>query len=297
MSKPLNSDESRQATTTIRAYRYQILRTIYEWLHLGSEGVLYIERAEDYDRASVSGDDTFQVKDTKGSGNVTLRTSSVVDAINNYWKLRKANPRRTIRFHLVTTSPIGVEAGNPFGQGRPGLGVWEKARLARDPREGDQLTTEIRDFLIKEAKLDPPVLMFLSAESPSNIRNQLVDPIAWHTSEPSGKEVEEAILRKLRAICWERNTATTYAKKILGQLERHTWAVASSRTERALTIEDFYRLFEDATLVSIPQSELANLMSGVRHAGALGALALGGLAENHGQGLAIVLGGATRLVP
>lgn len=295
MSEPLVADEARQATTTIRAYRYQILRTIYEWLQLRSEEVIYVERAEDYDRASDSRDDTFQVKDTKKTGSVTLRTSSVVDAINNYWKLREANPRRTIRFHLVTTSPIGVEAGNPFGQGRPGLGVWEKARLARDPRDGDQLTTEIRDFLIKEAKLDPPVLMFLGAESASNIRNQLVDPIAWHTSEPSGKEVEEAILRKLHTICWERNTATNYAEKILALLERHTWTVASSHTDRALTIEEFYRLFDDATLVSIPQSGLANLIRGVPHTGILGALASGGSAENLGQALAIVLGGATRL--
>lgn len=295
MPEPLNADESRQATTTIRAYRYQILRTIYEWLQLGSEEILYVERAEDYDRASDSGDHTFQVKDTKGSGSVTLRASSVVDAINNYWKLREANPRRTIRFHLVTTSPIGVEAGNPFGQGRPGLGVWEKARLARNPRDGDQLTTEIRDFLIKEGKLDHPVLTFLGAESVSNIRSQLVDSIAWHASEPSGKEVEEAIRRKLQTICWERNTATNYAEKILAQLERHTWTVASSHTDRALTIEDFYRLFEDATLVSIPQSGLANLMHGAPNTGALGALALGGSAEDLGQALAIVIGGATRL--
>jgi len=44
---------------------------------------LFLEGAEDLDRIDPAGALAEQVKDTRGSGNITFRTASVVEAINS----------------------------------------------------------------------------------------------------------------------------------------------------------------------------------------------------------------------
>lgn len=114
----LVSDPARQAKDTFRGYIFQILRSILVWLDLGDDEKLFLEGAEDLDRIDDTGALTEQIKDTAGSGNITLRTASVVDAINNFWAHRMRNPSVTIRYRYVTTSCIGVEQGSLFDRGQ-----------------------------------------------------------------------------------------------------------------------------------------------------------------------------------
>lgn len=262
MTDPLTSDPSRQAVAPLRGYRYQILRSIYEWIELSDREVLYIEGAEDVDRVTESGADTFQIKDTKGSGSITLRSEPTREAINNYWKVRKANPGRPIRFHLITTSEVGIEQGSPFGADRPGLVVWHRATSTPDIATAERLASEVAEFLRRERNLEEDVLRFLETATPREILDRLVRPIAWHTCEPSGKEVEGAALRKLQSLCWDRNLPLAYASKVLLRLERDVWATATSHGTRALTVEDFRLAFDQETVVPIPHSDLMRLVRG-----------------------------------
>jgi len=54
MSEPLQGDESRQAVAALRGYRYQILRSIHEWLTLTEGEILFLEGAEDFDWVSAN---------------------------------------------------------------------------------------------------------------------------------------------------------------------------------------------------------------------------------------------------
>jgi hypothetical protein len=88
----LKGNPARQAHDTFRGYIYQILRSIVVWLDLGDEEQPFLEGAEDLDRMDGNEALTEQVKDTVGSGNITLRTASVVDAINNSGRTIPAIP-------------------------------------------------------------------------------------------------------------------------------------------------------------------------------------------------------------
>src|SRR5688572_27994969 len=93
---PLVNDRAREAVDSIRGYSYQILRSIRVWLDLGDDEILVLEGAEDLDRVGDGIATVEQVKDTGRSGNLTLRSEAVLEAIGHYWDHRLNNPDTTI---------------------------------------------------------------------------------------------------------------------------------------------------------------------------------------------------------
>jgi len=81
---PLQNDPNREAVAALRGYKYQILYSVLAWITLDDDDILYLEGAEDFDHINTHRATTVQIKETKGSGNITLRTKSVVEAICNY---------------------------------------------------------------------------------------------------------------------------------------------------------------------------------------------------------------------
>ena len=94
----LSGDPKRQANDALRGYIYQVLRSVLVWLDLGDTEELFLEGAEDLDRIDGDAALTEQVKDTAGSGNVTLRTGSVIDAITHFWAHTAGDPQKPIAF-------------------------------------------------------------------------------------------------------------------------------------------------------------------------------------------------------
>lgn len=121
------SNPRRQATDTIRGYEYQIWQSVFRWVTLKPNEILFLEKAEDFDVTSDGEAETTQVKDTMRSGNVTLNSPSVLDAISNFWRHQKQNPNYFIRFRLLTTSARGLEQSNPFS-GVKGLDYWDRCK-------------------------------------------------------------------------------------------------------------------------------------------------------------------------
>jgi hypothetical protein len=129
MATPFKTDSKREATASFGGYRYQAFQSVLAWMRLGKDEILVLEGAEDFDihepdEVTVT---TAQIKNL--SSNVTLRSTSVIDAINNYWTHCRRNPEHQIKFRFMTTANPGHEQGNPFGNGVKGIEYWERARI------------------------------------------------------------------------------------------------------------------------------------------------------------------------
>ena len=262
MTKPIQGDESRQAVAALRGYRYQILRSIHEWLTLSEGETLFLEGAEDFDRVSATQAEATQVKNVESRTKLTLRSAAAVAAIDSCWQLLKSNPGRMIRVNFLTTAATGIEEGAPFGFARPGIQVWEAASRGSEP-QANASAEDLRLFLASEGRVRDDLLQFLRSASASDVRQQLLSHLAWHTNEPSIGDVEAAILRKLRAVCWERNVSTAFAEKIRDSLERVTWSTATKAADRVLRIEDFYHVFDEVTTVTLSSRALDGLLASV----------------------------------
>lgn len=82
--RPLPGDPARQAVPTLRAYAYQIWRSIDRWLRLKSGETLFIECAEDMDVAAAAGTTAIQVKDTEKR--ISLASQDAHEAILHFWE-------------------------------------------------------------------------------------------------------------------------------------------------------------------------------------------------------------------
>jgi len=58
----------RQASDSLRGYYYQIWRSVFAWVKLKDEEVLFLEGAEDFEVGAGGDVEAAQVKDTPGSG-------------------------------------------------------------------------------------------------------------------------------------------------------------------------------------------------------------------------------------
>ena len=250
-TQDLKSDPKRQAHNSLRGYLYQIWHSVNAWLELAEDEILYLEGAEDFDKVSDNTVTAVQVKDTRHK--ITLRSQEVNDAINNYWQLRTSYSHLSVKFRLLTRSEIGVEQGNPFGTGNPGLQVW--SRCARD----EESIKRISDFLQTEGKISGEVDDFLKQSEPLKIYKQLIEPVTWETDSKPASFVEESISDKLVLHGNQLGILPSEAKKILVPLLKEVLTVATQKENRVLTKVRFLELFEEQTTQRVPNQYLRHL--------------------------------------
>lgn len=121
-------DATRQAVASLRGYAYQLYTSSLAWLSLDAGALLHLEVAEDYavtTRQALTG---TQVKDTAGSGTITLQSEDVRTAIDAFADLVSKNPNRKVSLRFLTTSQIGLERKivHRVG-GAPALAYWRRA--------------------------------------------------------------------------------------------------------------------------------------------------------------------------
>ena len=248
---PIKADAKRQATDSIEGYRYQILHSVNAWLDLADNDILYLEVAEDFDTES---DGTFtatQVKHTQD--NITLRSQQVIDAVNNYWKLRTNNQDRRVRFRLLTKSKIVEEQGNPLGTDKPGLEVWSRCS------GNEAAIKKISDFLQTDGKISDEVNDFLKIASPQEIYEQLIEPITWDTDCKPSSFVEQSIREKLVYHGDRHGISPSKAKDIVEPLITETWKVAGQPENRELTRLRFLEIFEKKTKRLVSEQHLQHI--------------------------------------
>ncbi len=160
VSPPIPDDIARQAVDSLAGYAYQLYQTLSAWLALGPDEFLFVEVAEDYAVATTDRLTATQVKAT--AANITLRTSSVIDAINAFWKLKAKNPGQGVSYRYWTTSEVGKEQGLLFPDGKSGLVYWrEAARVGSDVKPIKDallalgISCELKDFCQRRLESDP----------------------------------------------------------------------------------------------------------------------------------------------
>ena len=247
--QPLNADPKRQASDSLRGYRYQILHSVHAWLSLADDEILYLEGAEDFDIISPETITVVQVKNTRH--NITLRSQEVNDAINRYWKLRDNRLNRSVKFRFRTRSQRGTEQGNPFGKNQRGLDLWG------DCSGNEETITKISDFLQSEAKISQDVADFLKKAGPQQIYEQLIEPIAWETNSEEASSVERSIREKL-VLHGNRQIIPippSDAKKVVNHLLEEALMVATQKEDRELTKARFLEILDEKTAHRVPNQQ------------------------------------------
>ncbi len=240
----LKADRTRQAHNSLRGYLYQIWHSVNAWLELAEDEILYLEGAEDFDKVSDNNAAVTQVKATQAP--ITLRSRDVNDAINHYWELRTNNSDRSVNFRFLTCAKIGVEQGNPFGTGNPGLQVWSRCS------GNEESIKKISDFLQTEGKISEEVKDFLKQAEPREIYEQLIEPVTWETDSKPARFVVQSIRTTLVHHGDRYSIPPADAEKVVDNLLKEVLTIATEEENRTLTREHFLRIFAENTRISLP---------------------------------------------
>ena len=247
----LNANPQRQATDSLRGYRYQILQSVDAWLDLVDDDIIYLEGVEDFDIVSDGVATLVQVKDTQH--NITLRSKDVIDAINHYWESLTKHPDLIVKFRFITRSKIGKEQGDPFGNNQSGLRIWSRC-------SGDEETiTKISEFLQNQEKISDDVKKFLKQEDHQKIYQQLIKPITWETDSKDVRSVEQSISNKLFHHGNKLRLLPFDSSKVLDALLNEAFMVATHKGNRELTKERFFKIFQEETTQRVSTQHLRHL--------------------------------------
>ncbi|WP_395398198.1 hypothetical protein WBP07_27800 [Novosphingobium sp. BL-8A] len=258
---PLKGSAERQAVDSLRGYSYQILRSIEAWIDLPDGAILVLEGAEDLDRIEETGAATVeQVKDTSGSGNVTLRSESVLEAIGNFWDHLGRNTGVSIQFRFLTTSGIGREKKQPFGFDIPGLEAWQRIRIAPDDTMSVEMAAGIQAFLKDNDTLSEPFRLWLGSASTEDFIARIVLPMEWVAGWPTSTDLYDTIVAKLVELGEKRGVGSADAVKALDALHTEAWRIATTKGNRVLRRGDLLRIFDQAGTTAIPNSQLLALL-------------------------------------
>ena len=250
-------DAERQAVDSLRGYVYQTLAAALAWVDIGENSRLYLEVAEDYLTVADQALRAVQVKDTKGSGSVTLNSQSVLNAIESFVNLVEQNPDFQVEFHFFTTSGITEEqklSDRPAGMA--GLKYWRKAAAGAD-------ASPLREVL-KADKFSQSVRYFSKTRDDAELRRDLFTRIHWHCGQPNSSALREELEARLVVVGRERfhlpaqkasQLADHLVYKVLGK------SILKDAQQRVLTRADLYSLIDNVTLVPVPHQAFEMIAS------------------------------------
>lgn len=253
---PPTGDIEREAVASLRGYAYQVVVATLAWLDLDDHGRLYLEVAEDYAMVAEQSLNAVQVKDTAGSGIITLNTQAVKDAIAAFIELVKNNKGRNVHLRYFTTSPIGAElkvSDRPGGE--PGLKYWRKAAAGasvaplRAKLTGGNFGTDVADFVRERTD--------------EELRRDLLQKIHWDADQEDLAGVTRELEERLVVLGRDRfGLAAQEARRLKDLLIYHVLesSIIKDRAKRVLTRAELYTAFDAATQVVVPR-QAANAMA------------------------------------
>ena len=263
-----SADVARQAVHALRGYTYQTLATALAWIDIHDRAKLFIEVAEDYALVANSALRAVQVKDSKGSGPITLNTPSVREAVINFVSLVACNPDSQVHLRFFTTSQIGQERRI---QDRPaGVAGLEYWRQVAGSSRGAALSP-LRQILESE-RFPPSVRAFCSTRNDTQLRQDLIERIDWDCGKPDLPTLRQELEARLVVVGRDKfSLPAGEAGALADTLMYHVLetAVAPAAHNRILTRSRLYQLIDVATRVSLPRSSvdlIARIDSTVRGA-------------------------------
>ncbi len=253
---PPDADKARQAADSLRGYIYQALSTALAWLDIGEDSHIYIEVAEDFATIARNAINAVQVKDTKASS-ITLRSTSVRDAIHSLLDLSERNPKFKVQLFFLTTSAIGLERrtiDRPAGMA--GLEYWKKAAAGADLQplrsvlEGEVFSKEIRAFC--------------NARDDQQLRSELIQRLHWQCDQPDASILRQELAARLIVIGRERFQIPSFdSVQLTDHVIYHVLkqSTASRVQDRILTKSALYELIDSVTNITIPRKFVTSMLA------------------------------------
>ena len=243
----------RQAVDSLRGYIYQIYQSINAWLRIKEEETLLLEVAEDYAVLAKHSLTSTQVRDTRASGSITLRSNGIIETITSLRRYQKLNHDKSIHINYLTTSNIGRERQLSFPGNSKGLEYW---RIAA--REGNDVEP-IRKALLS-LNLPEEVIEFVGKASPEDLQNQLLRRIKWIYGAEDIGELDKIIDDRLVNLGEKQGLTPSDVERVRYALVVAVLQKIVDKKNRALNRADLLRIFEKSVAVSIPMPALRKLL-------------------------------------
>jgi hypothetical protein len=253
---PPIGDVERQAVASLRGYAYQVAAASLAWLDVDENGRIYLEVAEDYATVAQQSLDATQVKDTAGSGSVTLNTEAVRDAVDAFVRLTANNKDRRVQLRYLTTAPIGTElktSDRPGGVA--GLIYWRQAAASAD-------VGPLRALLASD-KFSADVQAFVNTRDDETLRRDLLQRIHWDCGQADLAGITQEIEERLVVLGRERfNLPAAEARRLTNVLIYHALrkSVLKQASERVLTRAELYGAIDAATRVSVTRQAAGSML-------------------------------------
>ena len=250
----LKSDEKRDASDSIAGYAYQIYQSIFAWMQLNETELLFLEGAEDFDIQAENNVETIQVK--KRLKNITLRSSEVIDAINNFWGHRSQNSQYKIKFRFLSTADYGIERKSPIPDQRAGIEYWESVEKDLD------LDTQPLKELLLSLDISDDLKKFIENSSDDEFRNNLVSKFSWDLRAKPLDALESSIKESLIIHGNKLRILPDDSSATLSNLFDKIASKLSSKDKSPLKKTDFLEAFQDAATIRISKGKICELISG-----------------------------------
>jgi hypothetical protein len=275
LDSPPTGDVEREAVASLKGYAYQVAVAASAWLDLDESGKLYLEVAEDYATVAQQSLSAVQVKDTAGSGSVTLNTQAIRDAVAAFVDLVENNKGRDVQFRYLTTSPVGTELKvNDRPAGEAGLVYWRKAAAGAD--------VEPLRAKLNSGEFSPEVVAFVKVRNDAELRRDLLQKIHWDCEQPNIVGITRELEERLIVLGRDKfDIPAPEARRLADILIYQTLkkSILKNRSERVLTRADLYAAIDSTTKVMVSR-QAANAMT------QLGPLVASALTEGQGSGSA-----------
>ena len=256
MTNPTESivgNPMRQAIGSLKGYAYQLYATAVTWVALKRHELLYVEVAEDY--AVVSADALIgtQVKNTVGSGAITLNSPAVITAINQFVELVGLNPNHQVHLEYLTTSESTVEKSKAHRiKNNGGIRYW---RLASQSAAIGPLKSRLLSL-----DISPKCKAFIESRNDRQLRDDMIRKIHWNCGQPSGHILKEN-LESILITHGESKGVPSDASSVVADIMVATILEIATTTEsRQLRRSDFLKLFDKHTSISIPYAQYQELI-------------------------------------
>lgn len=266
MSNPFSSgprlldpsgDPKRQAVDALRGYAYQLYVSALAWIRLNSNERLYLEVAEDYAIAAEDSLKGVQVKDTLGSGSITINSQDVREALDNFVDLVERNPDTRVTLRFLSTSPIGREREISHRvNGQAVLEYWQQAARNAEVKP-------LRDAILR-ADISDRVRLFVQARSDKELRVDLLQKISWDCGEPGLADVKLELSSALVSYGSDRLRLLPSDSEPLTAVVLQSVLDSVLRTEPKTRYVDsaaLLHLCADAGRTSLPNSMLESIMA------------------------------------
>lgn len=246
----------RQAVDSLRGYRYQVVASAAAWVALTEDEALHLEVAEDYAVATRGALTGVQIKDNAAP--ITSRSGEVVQTIDSLFALRAANPRRKISIRHLTTAEIGLEREKADRvEGRKTLEYWA------DAADGQAPIAPLR-LRLSRLPLGKDVLAFLADADDDRVRRDLLQPITWVCGTSNLAETQRLLDDTLAVYGEMKGVSRQESRRVSATIIDHVFEtiVQNDPGKRVLKKVDFQKVFEAATLVTLPRAVLNTVTSG-----------------------------------